>query len=154
MSKQDPEKNEAAEAAAAASEAEANQAEVVDVEVRESASEARNECRCTYEPAADVTEDENEYRVVMDLPGVEPGDVEIKFERGRLSVHGKVQPRQGAGTNYHVREYGVGDYAREFRLTSSVDADAIAAEMRNGRLTLHLPKASTAKPRTIPVNPA
>jgi HSP20 family protein len=142
MSKQDREKNEAVEPAAATETTEA-------VDVR-----TRDESCCTYEPAADVTEDANEYRVVMDLPGVEPGDVDIKFEKGRLSVHGKVRPRQESGTSYRVREYGVGDYAREFRLTSSIDADGIAAEMQDGRLTLHLPKASTAKPRTIPVNPA
>lgn len=149
MSKQDRDKNEAAVEAAAAP-----AAETVDVEVRENQADRRSERRCVYEPAADVREDENEYCIVMDLPGVEPGDIEVRFEKGRLAVRGKVQPRREAGTRYHVREYGVGDYAREFRLTSSVDADGIAAEMQDGRLTLHLPKASAAKPRTIPVNAA
>lgn len=104
----------------------------------------------TYTPRVDILESEDELLLVADLPGVKPGDVDIRFENGELSLHGHCQPRQN-GADYLLAEYGVGDFYRAFTISSDVDADRIAAELKNGVLTVHLPKSERLKPKRIAV---
>jgi len=89
---------------------------------------------------------------VADMPGAGAGDVDVHYENGQLSIHGKVDPRQDeSNTNYLLHEYGVGDFHRTFQVGEGIDAARIAADMRNGVLTLHLPKAQEVLPRRIEV---
>lgn len=112
----------------------------------------RADCGCTYMPATDIIEDVDEYRVVLDLPGAQPGDVDIRFENRRLTVRAKCAA-ESKKRNYLFREFGVGDYEREFRVTETVDTENISAETHDGQLILHLPKAGSALPRKIEVKP-
>jgi HSP20 family protein len=105
-----------------------------------------------YIPAVDIVERPKELLLLADVPGVKPDGVNINYERGLLTVHGKVAPRQDpAATNFILQEYGVGDFYRRFEVGEGVDASRIEAELHDGVLTVHLPKAEDILPRKIAV---
>jgi HSP20 family protein len=105
----------------------------------------------TFTPRVDIYETDQELVLLADLPGVRPEDVDLRYERGELILHGKVKPRDGR--TYLLNEYEVGDFYRAFTIHESIDHGHIAAEVKNGVLTVHLPKAEPAKPRQIAVRP-
>lgn len=105
----------------------------------------------TFTPRVDIVETENELLLFADLPGVKPADVDVRFENGELTVHGRAAPRH-AGGDYLFYEYGVGDFHRAFAITPDVDASRISAELKQGVLTVHLPKSEAVKPRKIAVS--
>jgi HSP20 family protein len=92
----------------------------------------------TVTPRVDVLETNDELFVLADFPGVEPGDLDIRFENGELTVHGR-------------RAGGTASYFRNFRVTEQIAADKIEAELKQGVLTLRLPKVEAIKPRRIAV---
>ena len=104
-----------------------------------------------YRPNVDIRESSEELTVHADVPGVKADDVDISFEDGTLTIHGKVNKRTPEDANYALNEYGVGDFHRTFQVGEKIDADKISAECADGVLTLHLPKAEAAKPRKIAV---
>lgn len=104
----------------------------------------------TYRPRFDIQETDDEIVLYGDLPGVLPEDLDIRFESGELSVRAKVAPRHTDVKAIH-NEYGVGDFHRNFAVAETINADAISAELNNGVLTLHLPKAEAVRPRRIKV---
>jgi HSP20 family molecular chaperone IbpA len=104
----------------------------------------------TYTPRFDICETEDELILYGDLPGVEAGDLDIRFEDKELAIHGKVAPRQVDPRRIR-EEYGVGDFYRTFTVGESIEAAKINAELKNGVLTIHLPKAEAAKPKRIEV---
>lgn len=106
-----------------------------------------------FTPRFDVYEDHNEFVLVGDLPGVSPPGLELTFENGELSIHGRVEPRYGQ-VRCFAGEYGVGDFHRTFTLGELIDGANIAAELKDGVLTVHLPKRAEAKPRKIEVRAA
>ena len=85
-----------------------------------------------------------------DLPGVKPADVDVRFENGEMTLHGRRTPAH-LGKRRALWEYEPAHYHRAFRLTEDVAADQIEAELKNGVLTVRLPKAEAAKPRRINV---
>ncbi|MFT3880382.1 MAG: Hsp20/alpha crystallin family protein [Gemmatales bacterium] len=104
----------------------------------------------SFSPRVDVFETEHEFLVHADIPGVQPGDIHLNFEKGQLSLHGKVN----AGTaqpNSLLREYAVGDYHRTFALNDDVDPGKISADYKHGVLTVKLPKREELKPRKIEI---
>jgi len=97
----------------------------------------------TVTPRVDVLETENEFLVLADMPGVTPGDVDVRFEKGELSVHGRrPSSRTEESTTYH----------RTFAVADTVAADKITAELKSGVLTIRLPKVEAAKPKRIAVS--
>jgi HSP20 family protein len=108
--------------------------------------------RKTYAPNVDILEKEDELLVLADMPGVRADNIDIHYEQAMLTIHGKAEPRQSVNeTQYLLREYGVGDFYRSFRIGEGIDADKIHAELSNGVLELHLPKSEEVKPRRIEV---
>ncbi len=106
----------------------------------------------SYKANADIIEKQDEILLIADVPGARAEDIEVDYENGELSIHGRVEPRQDeATTNYLLREYGVGDFYRSFKIGEGVDASKIVAEVKQGVLTLYLPKADAVKPRKIEV---
>ena len=106
-----------------------------------------------FTPRVDIVETDQELVLYADLPGVRPDDVDLRYEQGELTLHGRVQPRQperGALLN----EYEVGDFYRAFQIHETIDASKIGADFKNGVLTIHLPKMEQAKPRQITVRGA
>ncbi|HEY3787332.1 MAG TPA: Hsp20/alpha crystallin family protein [Urbifossiella sp.] len=103
----------------------------------------------TYTPRVDIVETEDELVLLADLPGVKEGDVDIRFENGELTLHARRAPAKMTGAVLWENE--VGDFFRAFRISEQIDAEKIWAELKNGILTLHLPKVEAAKPRKIAV---
>ena len=101
-------------------------------------------------PRVDIIETEQEIVLMADMPGVKPADVDVRFENGELTVHGRRTPSH-AGKRRVVWEYEPAHYHRAFRLAEDLAADRIQAEMKNGVLTVRLPKAEAARPRRIAV---
>lgn len=104
-----------------------------------------------YVPNVDIVEQRDALVLTADMPGVAPDGVDIEFENGMLTIHGRVQPRESEGRTFLLREYGVGDFHRTFQISELVDSARIAAEFKHGVLTLTLPKAESARPRRIEV---
>jgi len=103
-----------------------------------------------FTPRVDIVETENELILSADLPGVRPEDVDLRYEQGQLILHGRCQPRRPERGTL-LSEYDVGDFYRAFSIHESIDGSKIAAEFKNGVLTVHLPKMEQAKPRQISV---
>ncbi len=104
-----------------------------------------------YRPNVDILEKENELVVLADVPGAKGEEIDIDFENGLLTIHARVAERLPAETQFLLREYGVADFYRTFRIGEAVDADKISAECADGVLRLHLPKGASARPRKIAV---
>jgi HSP20 family molecular chaperone IbpA len=105
-----------------------------------------------FTPRVDIYESDNELTLYADVPGVRSNDLDLRYENGELIVHGKVQPRHPA-ENFLLQEYEEGDFYRAFAIHESIDATKIAAECKNGVLTVHLLKAEKVRPRQIKVRP-
>jgi len=103
-----------------------------------------------FTPRVDIFETDQELTLCADMPGVRPENVDLRYERGELHVHGKVQPRQHAGS-FVLNEYEEGDFYRAFSIHESIDNTKIRAECKHGVLMVHLPKAEAARPRQIAV---
>lgn len=103
-----------------------------------------------YTPRVDVYEDENELVFACEMPGVRPEDLDVRYENGELTLHGRVQPRK-ENANYLLLEYGVGDFYRSFTINVAVDPNRIAADYKLGVLTIRLPKKEEVKPRRIQI---
>lgn len=103
----------------------------------------------TYTPRCDIYETEDELVLCADLPGVEAGDADVRFENGQLEIHARCTPRQNVA--YLASEYGTGDFYRAFSVGEAIDSNKIAAELKHGVLTVHLPKNEAVKPRRIKV---
>jgi len=104
-----------------------------------------------YRPNVDIIERASELTVLADMPGASGDSIDVDFENGMLTIHGRVNPREREGATSLLCEYGVGDFYRTFQVSEKIDAGKITAEFHDGVLTLHLPKVEGAKPRKIAV---
>ena len=102
-------------------------------------------------PTTDIYETEQALTVVMEMPGVDKANIEINVEDGVLTVEGRIESGKYKDLAPVYTEYNIGNFRRSFSLSNSVDQDKIRADMKDGVLTLTLPKAEQAKPRKIAV---
>ena len=102
-------------------------------------------------PTTDIYEAPESLTVLVEMPGVEKKNVEISVEDGVLNVRGRLDLTKYQGLTPLYTEYNVGHYSRSFRLSSKIDQNKIGAEMKDGVLSLTLPKIEEAEPRTIRV---
>ena len=105
----------------------------------------------TFLPPADIYEDRDSLKVLLEMPGVEKGNVNVHVEDGVLFVEGRLDLAKYRGLQPLYTEYNIGNYSRSFRLSNAIDQDKIAAELKDGVLSLTLQKAEKAKPRTIQI---
>ena len=104
----------------------------------------------SFVPNTDIFETENALMVVMELPGVDREHTEITVEDNVLSVSGRIDFSKYEKLQPVYTEYNIGYFRRTFSLApSSIDEQKISADMRDGVLTLTLPKAERIKPRRI-----
>ncbi|MFN4259973.1 MAG: Hsp20/alpha crystallin family protein [Gemmataceae bacterium] len=105
-----------------------------------------------WAPQVDLEETDKSFIVKVDLPGVEPKEVEVTFQDGALILQGeKKLEREESKKNYHVTERFVGKFYRSIPLPSGIDADQIQASSANGVLTVTVPKRPDAQPKKIPI---
>ncbi len=106
----------------------------------------------TFTPLADIYETEEEIVLVADVPGVTTDDMNIQVDKGVLTLEAEGR-LQTPGAEYARTYVGfeAGTYFRAFALSDEIDRDRISAEVANGVLTVHLPKAPSAKTRKIEV---
>ena len=103
-------------------------------------------------PTTDIFETEDALTLVLEMPGVDRGNIDESVENGVLTVEGRINFDKYEGLQPVYSEYNVGPYRRSFRISSRIDQDKIKAEIRDGVITLVLPKAEQAKPRRIEVS--
>ncbi len=108
-----------------------------------------NPANVWYTPPVDVLETENEWLLFADLPGVAAEDLDIEYREGKLFVRGHHANRERR--EYLVHGYQPGDFYRAFAIGDDIDTETIAAELKNGVLTLRLPKTDSVKPRRIEI---
>jgi HSP20 family protein len=106
-----------------------------------------------WAPSVDIEEEENKYVIKADLPGVDKQDIDVKLENGVLSIRGEKQTETetGKGTKRHRSERFHGTFARSFTLPDAVKADKVDASYKDGVLSLTIPKAEEAKPKSIDI---
>jgi HSP20 family protein len=92
------------------------------------------------------------YVLHCDLPGVDPGSVDVSVEGATLTVRAQRSPRAEEGIEWLARERMGGSFVRQLTLGEDVDAANITATYQDGVLTVTLPVRETAKPRRIPIS--
>ena len=105
-----------------------------------------------YVPAFDISENDNEYVVKAELPGIDAKGLDIQFTNGLLTVKGeKKQEEEDKGKDYHCVERRYGSFQRSFRIPDHIHTDKIDASYKDGILTLTLPKDESSKTKKIEV---
>lgn len=105
-------------------------------------------------PDADVIERENEIRVVLEIAGLRPEDVEVELENNVLTVSGEKRLERNEGeerSTFHLTERRYGRFSRSFVLPRDVDAEQIEATFQDGLLTISVPKSEKARRRRIEI---
>jgi HSP20 family protein len=105
-----------------------------------------------FQPQTDIFETSEALTLVLEMPGVDKGSVEVRVENDVLNIDGHVDFSKYDGLQPLYTEYNVGHYARSFRLSSKIEQEGISAELKDGVMTLVLPKAEKAKARKIKVS--
>jgi len=103
-------------------------------------------------PLMNVTEDNDNYYVRAELPGINADDLDISVTGDTLTVSGERKiPDEDEKARYHRREREAGKFSRVIALPSQVDTAKVQAHYADGIISLILPKVETAKPKLIPV---
>jgi HSP20 family protein len=108
-------------------------------------------------PPVDVRETKDAYVLSAEMPGLTREDVKLTFNQGVLTLEGEKQAEarngeeQGNG-NYYQVERRYGRFSRSFRLPAGIQADKVRADYKDGVLTITVPKAEAAKPKTIEIS--
>lgn len=105
-----------------------------------------------WTPQVDISENEGEFRVVADIPGVKPEDMEIRLHNGVLTIRGeRSTDNEVKEESFTRRERIRGTFLRQFNLPDSADEETVSAKSVNGVLEVTIPKAKKAKPVSITV---
>lgn len=102
----------------------------------------------TMAPRVDIYETDTNYVVLADMPGVTPDGLEVIAERDSLTLRGRVEQ---PSTTPAYQEFELVDYHRAFTLTEDLDTNGVTATLRDGVLTVDVPKSPQVQPKKIPV---
>jgi HSP20 family protein len=109
--------------------------------------------RSAYMPHFDVTENKDSYLFKADVPGVKEGDVDITLNGRQLTISGKRDVEsEDKNDTYYTYERQFGTFTRTFTLPDTADVDHAKSELRDGVLTLVIPKKAEAQAKKIPVS--
>lgn len=98
-------------------------------------------------PASDAKVDKDAYRITMELPGVEEKDIDVSLHEGVVTVKGeKSAAHEEKGDTWFFSERQFGSFSRTFRLPADAAQDKIGAELKDGVLTISVPKTTPQEP--------
>ena len=103
-------------------------------------------------PVTDIFETDQALTVVLEMPGVSKESVEVGVENDVLTIAGRIDSSKYEGLQPLYTEYNIGNYSRSFQISSKIEQEGIKAELKDGVMTLVLPKAEKAMPRRISVS--
>jgi len=104
-------------------------------------------------PMVDIIENDNEFIILADMPGVTEEGVDINFRNGELTIFGEASENNDLeDVVFQCCQFEPGNYFRSFRIGESINSNAITADFNNGVLTVHLPKREEIQPRKISLN--
>jgi HSP20 family protein len=103
-------------------------------------------------PLINVFNDGDDFVVVAELPGVKKEDLDVQVSGDTLRLRGKKTVAHDESASVHRRERASGEFDRTITLPDQIEAAKVGAEYRDGVLTLRLPRAESAKPRTVTIN--
>jgi len=105
-----------------------------------------------WAPLVDISEDDREYLIKAELPGIEKEEVKVSVEDGLLVISGERKAEQEEkNRKYHRIERSYGSFIRSFSLPDAADGSKIKADFKNGVLKVHVPKDENARPRSIEI---
>ena len=105
-----------------------------------------------WSPLVDISEDDKEYRIKVELPEVKKEDVKVTAEEGTLTIMGERKfEKEEKGRKYHRVERAYGSFGRSFSLPEDASPVKVSAEFKDGVLTVHLVKDEKAKPQQVEV---
>ena len=126
--------------------------EVAPREKRELAqTEERTEAGKFFSPYTDIHETERAVVVSMEMPGVDRNSIDIRLDKGVLTVKGSIDGKKYESLRPIYSEYNVGNFVRTFTVSTRIDGGAISASVTDGVLTIELPKAAEAVAKRISV---
>ena len=105
--------------------------------------------RDVWLPPLDVSESEEEIRLVLDLPGVAQEEIAVEVDEGTLTVSGTRARERREGERFYRAERRVGSFGRSVPLPAGIDEGAIQADVRDGVLEIRIPKPRQPEPRRI-----
>jgi HSP20 family protein len=105
-----------------------------------------------FMPVTDIFETDQALTLTLELPGVAKDRVEVRVENDVLTIEGRIDFAPYETLRPVYTEYNIGNYTRTFQLSSKIEQEGISAALKDGVMTLILPKAEKAKPRKITVN--
>jgi len=127
--------------------------EVAPREKRElSAAEERTEAGKFFSPYTDIHETERAVVVSMEMPGVDKSSIDIRLDKGVLTVKGTIDSAKYESLRPIYSEFNVGNFVRTFTVSTKIDGARISATVADGVLTVELPKAAEALAKRISVN--
>lgn len=100
----------------------------------------------------DLFRDGDRYMMVADLPGIDPGSIDVDVDGGQLTIRAQRTADGREGVRWLARERGGGHFLRQFTLGEGVDLDGITASYDSGVLSVIIPVSERAKPRKITVD--
>ena len=113
----------------------------------------RQQAQAALTPPVDVVEDAGGITLYADLPGVPKENLHLHLETDSLTIEGTVKMDVPQGMQSSHADVGMARYRRVFTLSRELDGTQATAELKNGVLTLRIPKARHAQPRKIEINP-
>lgn len=116
---------------------------------KENMLEKRQELRRAV-PLVDIYENDDEILLYADMPGIAKDSITVNVDNGKLEISGIRHLHVTGSSNW--QEFGDIEYRRVFAVPQSIDVSKVNAELKEGVLRLHLPKAEAAKPRTIQIS--
>ena len=105
-----------------------------------------------FVPVTDIFETPEALTVVLEMPGVDRNNVEASVENDVLTIEGQIDFTKYEAMRPVYTEYNVGHYARSFEISDRIDQSKISAEIKDGVVTIVLPKGEQVKPRKIQVS--
>ena len=105
-----------------------------------------------WAPVVDIVEDDNQYVITVELPGLKKEDIKVGVQNDVLTISGERKyEKEEKDKKFHRVERAYGSFSRRFTIPENSDGEKVSAEFKDGILRVHLPKTETVKPKQIEV---